>query len=110
MNHLKIFLCVLFIGFGFATQPIFGQNQKPGLYLKEVKVKTLVYEIKITGLGGPTSASNLDNMLGSREGVISANTDHLTSICRLEATKDYDRKLIEYLLGIQGLGIAKSFE
>lgn len=109
MKNLKLFSCSLLLLLCFAFQPLLAQNQREGFSVKEVKQKTTIYEIKIVGLGGPISSQQLDEMLLSREGIIAAHTDFNTKVCTLEATKEYDRKLIVYLLGLQGLRIAKTF-
>ncbi len=108
MKNLKFFSCALLLFFGLVGQPLIAQNQRNGFSVKEVKQKTTVYEIKIVGLGGPVSAQQLDEMLRSREGIITAQTDHNTNVCTLEATREYDRKMIDYLLSLQGLSIAKT--
>ena len=106
---MKFFSVVLLLLTLLTSQPLLGQNTREGFSIKETKAKTTVYEIKLTGLGGPVSAQQLDDMLKTREGIISVHTDFNTHVCTLEATKNYDRRLIGYLLGLKGLGIAKTF-
>jgi hypothetical protein len=93
-----------------ATSVLAQAPQHEGIILKETRVKSNIYQIRVVGLGGPISAHQLDETIGSRQGVLSCQTDPQTSICTVEALKTFDKKWFEQLLEIHGLKIAKTFE
>jgi hypothetical protein len=96
--------CLLFSGAALA------QASQPGIRVKQEKAQTIIYQIKVLGLGGPVSASQLDQTMQSKKKVVSAVTDPDTGICTVEVEKDFDVRYFRHLLEPHGLRMAKKFD
>ena len=94
----------------FLTAIGFAQQTESGFKLKEEKIKTNVYEIRLTGLRSEVQAQYLDQTLLKRESVISSFTSLGDEICTLEAMKELKQGLITEVIETAGLGVAKTFD
>jgi hypothetical protein len=81
-----------------------------GIKVKEEKTESIVYQIKVLGLGGPISAGQLDASMRTKRQILSAITDSNTGICTVEAVRGFDTRYFTHVLASHGLTMAKKFE
>lgn len=81
---------------------------RPGLAVVEHKVKSNVYEIKLKSVGNADQGQALDNILLSKQGILSAHTDWSKRLCRVEALSAITEQHLEALVRHAGLEIAKT--
>ena len=80
-----------------------------GIQLHEVKSKTFVYQIRVEGLKNENDAAKLDEVMLSKEVVLSSSTDYDKGITTAEVLKDFNTDLFHDLVEFKGYKIAKSF-
>lgn len=83
-------------------------TQLPGIAVVETRAKTFVYEIKLKAVANVDQATALDQLLLSRQGVLSAATDWNRRTCRVEALKQLQPKYLKDVVEAAGLQVAKS--
>lgn len=81
---------------------------RPGLAVVEQRVKSNIYEIKLKTVANADQGQALDNLLTSKQGILSAQTDWSKRICRVEALSAVTGAHLEALVRQAGLEIAKS--
>lgn len=81
---------------------------RPGLTLVEHRVKSNVYEIKLKTVSNVDQGQALDNLLLSKQGVLSASTDWSKRLCRVEALSSITEQHLARLVEMAGLNIAKT--
>lgn len=87
-----------------------AQNSHPGIRVVETKAKTIVYDIKVSGLEAPSHATYLDEQIITKYMVVSSNTDFETRICRVEILAGENVEDLGDVFKHAGFSIAKSFD
>lgn len=81
---------------------------RPGLAVVEQRVKSNIFEIKLKSVANADQGQALDNLLTSKQGILSAQTDWNKRICRVEALSAITGQHLEALIRLSGLEIAKT--
>jgi hypothetical protein len=82
---------------------------RPGIVLVAAHAKTHVFDIQLKGLSQPAQAQRLDALLLSKQGILSAETNVTTQVCRVEVLKKVTESQLRAVVEASGLQVAKTF-
>lgn len=105
-------LCFLFMGFHFVASAQSSPSEtrtRPGIVLVSTQAKTHVYDIQLKGLSQPAQAQRLDALMLSKQGILTAETNAATQVCRVEVLKHVTEVQLRSLVEASGLQVAKTF-
>ncbi len=107
-----LLLCFIFMGFhavAWAQSSPAETRTRPGIVLVAAHAKTHVFDIQLKGLSQPAQAQRLDALMLSKQGILSAETNATTQVCRVEVLKHVTEPQLRSLVEASGLQVAKTF-
>lgn len=94
-----------------ACAPVRAQvATQEGIVLNESRVKTNVYMIKVLDLTTSAQAEQIDQLMESKEAILSSRTELATRTVIVEVLKALPPKNLRDIVEATGLTVAKSFE
>ena len=112
LNKTFILLCFVFMGFHVVALAQSSPSEtptRPGIVLVTAHAKTHVYDIQLKGLSQRSQAERLDALMLSKQGILTAETNVTTQVCRVEVLKHVTEPELRSLVEASGLQVAKSF-
>lgn len=110
MGKMVYSLLVAFLLLFSTAIGLSAQTTQSGLRVKEEKSSTIIYQIRVIGLGGPVSAQQLDESMRRKREVHSSSTDAQSGICTVEVDRSFPVHYFRHVLALHGLTMAKKFE